>query len=253
MKETTKETALVFVPKLPDTPGWVALPYAKQQEIVEHTSRVQQFRRMQRLGEFGELVELTQVNQLLEGEELKMLDYLRVVYPDHNWRTLYRKQQAFQEVATHIPNSVLKKIAGVNEEVLGKFERITSAPLGEIQRVLREMPILPLTTDKAAEQYLLEVDNKLLEERQDRYKKGRIRFDDNQAAKAATNAVLHYMKKIKLKTSADNRQFLKRVFGYVMEARGVPGTLQVVRVPIPDGVIIRRGRPKGSKTRKEAA
>ena len=48
----------VFVPGLPDTPGWVALSRKKQDQLLEHTSHIQQNRQLQVLGEFGELMEL---------------------------------------------------------------------------------------------------------------------------------------------------------------------------------------------------
>lgn len=244
------DAPLLFVEGLDSTPGWVVLPYDKQKQIVEHTSHVQRFRQMQRLGEFGELVELTQVHQILEGEDMEMKNFLRVVYPDHSERTIYRKLQVFQEVSTHIPNSVLKKIGGLNEEVLTNFENITTAPIGEIRRVLKQMPMLPLTTDKAAEQYLAEVNEKLSHDRRKRAKGKRV--DDDFAAKMATNGVLHYMKQTKLTTSAEKRQFLKRVFGWIMEAQAIPGTISTTRLAIPEGLLIRRGRPR-SKPRKEAA
>lgn len=238
------EAIQIFVPTLPDTPGWVALPYDKQQQIVEHTSHIQQYRQMQRLGEFGELLELTQVQQLLDGEEMRMDDYLRMLYPAHHQRTILRKQHAFAELSAHIPNSLLKKITGLGQDVLSRFERITTAALGDIQNAIRDMPLLPVTTNQAAEKYLEELDAKLMEERQTRRKKGlKIKGDEGYAAKMATNAVLHYIRNTKLKTSAEKRQWLKRMLGWVMEAQAISGSLTASRVSIPDGILIRRGRP----------
>lgn len=255
MKNVEDQKAIqVYVPKLPDTPGWVALPYDKQQKLVEHTSHIVQARRTQRVCEFIELVELTQVQQLLEGEALKMRSYLRLIYPGQNERFLSRKLQAFRELSTTIPNSVLKRITSVGEDVLSKFDRIAQAPLGDIQNALREMPLLPVNTEKDAEKYLGELDEKILKERKRRRLKGmKLHKDEDYAVKMATNALLHYLKATGLKTSAEKRQWFKRVFGYAMEAQAVPGVLSISRVPIPEGLIIRRGRPIGSKTRREEA
>lgn len=241
----------VFVEGLDSTPGWVALPYQKQQELVEHTDRVMRFRQMQRIGEFGEMVELTQVDQLLDGEDMQMKDYLRIVYPNHSQRTIARKQHAFQELSTTIPNSVLKRITALGEDTLSKFDRIAQAAIGDIRNALRVMPVLPVNTDKDAEKYLGELDAKLLEERKHRRAKGKKGKDEEYAAKMACNGVLHYVRGTNLKTSAEKRQWLKRVIGWVMEAQAVAGSFTASRIPIPDGIIIKRGRPP--KNRKEAA
>lgn len=242
----------VFVPELPHTPGWIALSPKKREQLLLHTSHIQQYRQMQRLGEFGELLELTQVQQLLDGEEMQMGSYLRIVYPAHHQRTIIRKQQAFAELAATIPNSVLKRITALGQDVLGKFDRISAAALGDIRNALRVMPVLPVNSDKDAEKYLTELDDKLLEERKTRRRKGKVHEDEAYAAKMATNALIHYIRSTKLKTSAEKRQWLKRVFGWTMEAQAVPGTINATRISIPDGIIIRRGRPRKSPL-KEAA
>jgi hypothetical protein len=59
------------------------------------------------------------------------------------------------------------------------------------------------------------------------------------------------MRMAKLKTSAEKRHWMQRVLGWAMEAEAVSGTMRAGRIAIPDGVIIRRGRPRGSK--KKAA
>lgn len=207
---------------------------------------------MQRLGEFGELLELTQVQQLLDGESMKMGDYLRRLYPDKAARTIFRKQQAFAELAATIPNSVLKRITGLGQDVLLKFDRISTAALGDIRNAIREMPLLPVSTDKDAEKYLTELNGKLIEERKHRRKVGKVKEDETYAAKMATNALIHYLRGTKLTTSAEKRQWLTRVVGWVMEAQAIPRTMQISRVPIPDGIIIRRGRPR-TRQIKEAA
>lgn len=81
----------VFVEGLESTPGWVALSRKKQDELLEHTSHIQQNRQLQKLGEFGELLELYRVQQLLEGEEMQMRDYVQRLYPEHTRRTVNRK------------------------------------------------------------------------------------------------------------------------------------------------------------------
>lgn len=237
----------IFVPGLPDTPGWVKLSRRKQDALLEHTSHIEQNRQMQMLGEFGELMELWQVQQLLDGEEMKMSAYLNKLYPDKHRRTIDRKRQTFEEFAKLVPQAVMKRITARGVSALGKFQRIANAYIGDIRNALKELHALPASTDKDAEKYLEALDLKLLENRKSRRKSKPQHQDERESAKLATNGVLHYMRACtSLKTSAQKRQFLTRVFGWVMEAQAVSGTLRVGRIPIPDGILIRRGRPKGT-------
>jgi hypothetical protein len=234
----------VFVPGLPDTPGWLRLSRKKQDALLEHTSHIQQNRQLQMLGEFGELMELYQVQQLLEGEEMKMSNYLRTIYPDRHQRTIDRKREVFAEFVASIPASVIKRLGSATTEMMGRFERIAHAALGDIRNAVRELPQLPASTEKDAENYLEALDTKLLEHRQLKRKGKPLHHDEQLAAKMATNAVLHYLRACGLKTSAEKRKFLTRIMGWVMEAQAVSGTLRAGRIPIPDGIIIRRGRPR---------
>jgi hypothetical protein len=247
----------IFVAGLPDTPGWVKLSRKKQDALLEHTSHIQQNRQLQMLGEFGELMELYQVKQLLEGEEMQMRDYMTRVYPDRHYRTISRKMDAFNQLVSTIPAGVMKRLGSVQLDVLNRFERITTAALGDIRNAIKELPQLPANTDKDAEVYLETLDTKIAEHRRLKRKGKPLQKDEREAAKMATNAVLHYLKACGLKTSAEKRKFLTRVMGWVMQAQAVSGTLRAGRIPIPDGILIRRGRPKGTgkkqRLRQEAA
>lgn len=242
----------IFVEGMQDTPGWVALSRKKQDALLEHTSHIQQNRQLQMLGEFGELMELYQVQQLLEGEAMKMSDYLRRIYPDRHQRTIDRKREAFAQLAATIPAPVLKRLASLGEDVLSRFDRIANAALGDIRNAVKELPALAGSTDKATEKYLEDLDTKLLEHRKTRRKGKPLHQEEEFAAKMATNALINYMRSCGLKTSAEKRHFLTRVFGWTMEAQAVSGTIKVGRVSIPDGILIRRGRPR-KRPLKEAA
>lgn len=217
----------ILISVLQDTPGWAALSPKKQDELLEHTSYLQKNREVRRLGEFGELVELTQVQQLLDGEEMKMHDYLRLIYPKHHQRTIARKQQAFAELAATIPNSVLKRITAIGQDVISKskFDRIATAALGDIRNAIHEMPLLPVATDKDARMYLAEIEGKLAEERRNRRKIGRPGNDEMLAAEKATKDVLKYLRSCGFEATAQKRQWLIRVVGFVMDDQEITGTL----------------------------
>jgi len=253
-RSSLEKPALVFVAGLPDTPGWLALSRKKQDQLLEHTSHIQQHRRLQTLGEFGELMELYQVQQLLEGEELKIHHYIRAIYSDRHRRTAERKHKAFKEFVEKIPNPVLQRLSSLGTEILDKFDRIANTQIGRIQSAIRELPQLAVSNDKDAEKYLEALDAKLLEHRKLVPKGKSIDQDEEQAKKMATNAVLHYMRKCReLKTSAQKRKFLQRVMGWVMDAHAVSGMIRAHRIPIPDGVRILRGRPKMTEEEKRKA
>lgn len=251
-KPSEQGVIAIFVEGLQNTPGWIALSRKKQDQLLEHTSHIQQNKQLQMLGEFGELMELYQVQQLLEGEEMKMFDYLKRLYPEQHVRTIFRKQAAFNELASAIKPEVMKKIASLGSEVLARFDRIAHAALGDIRNAVRELPALPAATGQSAEKLLEQLDSKLLEHRQNKRKGRAMKPNGEMSAKMATNSVINYMRAAGLKTSAEKRQFLTRVMGWVMEAQAVSGTLRAGRISIPDGIIIRRGRPR-KYPRKEAA
>lgn len=250
-KQAGNGVIVAWVPGLESTPGWVALSRKKQDALLEHTSHIQQFRHMQRLGEFGELIELTQVQQLLDGEEMHMDNYLKLIYPQHHDRTIQRKHRAYIEMAANIPNPVLKRIAAAGQDVIGKFDRIAAAAMGDILNAVREMPLLSVNTDKDAERFMEDLNGKLAEERKTRRQKG-LHKDQGFAEKMATNALIHYIRESGVKTSAEKRQFISRVVSWTMEAEAVHGTIQASRVAIPEEMVVRRGRPR-KHPRKEAA
>lgn len=235
----------VFVPGLPDVPGWLYLSPEKQDALLQLTSDVKQFDAMSALGEFGKLMRLTEVARLLDGEEMRMRDYLRLLYPTSEERTLARKQQMFADMAATIPLPILKETLTLGEEVMRQFDRIASAPLGEIRNALREMPLLPVNTEHSAEAYMATLNSKIIEARKERRQKGRGEEEPDFPERSAMKAVLHYLRSAGLKTSAQKRQFLQRVVGWVMESEAVSGTLRCGRVSVPEGYAPRgRGRPR---------
>lgn len=239
--------------KLPEIPGWHSLARTEQDSLVTYTDELHKYRQLQGLGEFGQLMVLTQVQQLIDGKEMSMEDYLRFNYPQHHQRTIHRKQQAFSELAATIPNPILKKLSAFGQDVIGHFDRIATATLGDIRNAIREMPLLPVSTDKDAEKWLVELDGKLLEERQNRRKVAAAPPDREFLEKVAANDLVSHMTEAKLKTSSEKRQFLTRVIGWAMEAHAVHGTLRAGRIPIPGGVLRPKGRPRMTDEEKERA
>lgn len=243
-QKTPSGVIAVFVPGLEDTPGWIALSRKKQDALLEHTSHIQQNRQLQMLGEFGELMELSQVQQLLDGEAMKMADYIKRIYPDRHIRTIQRKREIFDQLVQAIPASVMKRLTAIGTDALGRFDRIANAALGDIRNAVKELPALPASTNKEAERYLEELDTKLLEHRKQKRQGQPVQIDDERAAKMAANAISHYAKACGLATSAQKRSWLTKVVGWAMEAQAVTGSVTAQRLSIPGGVLLQVGRPR---------
>jgi hypothetical protein len=242
----------VFVEGLQDIPGWITMSRKKQDAMLQITSDVQQFHGMRQLGEFGELLRLTEAEQLLEGEEMKMADYMRLLYPDKHKKTIERKLQVFGQIVANIPHSKLKSLSALGADVLSRFERIAHAALGDIRNAVRELASLPSSTEQNPEKYLEALDTQLSQQRKKKSKALTRHRDVNDAAKFIANALIHYARSSDAETSAERRHLLTRAVGWAMEALAIGGTIHITRVPIPDGVLIRRGRPR-KHPKKEAA
>lgn len=234
----------IFVHGLSDTPGWLKLSRTKQDDLLQHTAHIQQFRQMHKLGKFGELVHLVHVQLLLDDEEMDIKRYLALLCPSEHQRTIHRKAKALADIAATIPNSYLHEITQIGQDVLAKFDKIPNAALGDIRNALHKMPLLPVSTEQGGEKFLEELNDRVGEERKQRRKIGLMAVDMGIAEKTAVDALIHHICKAKLKTSAEKRQFLTRVIGWTMEDQAIHGTLRASRVPIPNGVIIRRDRPR---------
>lgn len=252
-QKTPSGVIAVFVPGLEDTPGWLALSRKKQDALLEHTSHIQQNRQLQMLGEFGQLLELYEVKRLLEGEHMKMTDYLRRIYPDRHIRTIQRKQESFAAFVGGIHPTMMKKMREISSGTIAKFNRLASAKLGDIQNAITEVPslALPVSSNDDVVERLEELDSKLLEHRKLKRRGHRIHMKEEYAAKVAANSLSHYMKACGIATSAQKRSWLTKVVGWAMEAQAVSGHITGTRLSIPGGELIPLGRPR--KKPKEAA
>lgn len=243
-KSTEGAALQVYQPKLDNIPGWTALSAKKQGELYEHTSHIHQYRQMQNMGRFGELVELVHVHLLLDGEDMKMDPYVAHIYPNDHERTIKRKVEALSEISATIPKPILKQISSIGQDVLSSYDHLLTAALGDIRNAVREMPLLPVSTEKNAEHYLEELNGKISAERKNRPKLAKMKKSKSFAEQAAANAVIHYLRIAGLKTSAEKRQFLTRVCGWAMEIEAVHGTLRCGRIAPPEGVGRTVGRPR---------
>jgi hypothetical protein len=198
-------------------------------------------------------MELRQVEQLLEGEKMKIKDYLRLLYPDRTKRTIDRKRRMYAELSASIPPAVLKRLGRAGSDLREQYERIATAAIGDIRNAVRELPALTANTDREAGKYLEQLNAKLFEDRQVKRAGGKraASLDEKDCAKMATVSVLKYLRFSHLKTSQQKIKFLARVVGWVMHEEAIAGTMRAGRITTPEGIIVPRGRPR--KTPKKAA
>ena len=247
-KTSGTRDAQIFQARLDELPGWNTLSATKQGELYEHTTRIHSYDQMERMGKFGKLVELVNVHLLLEGEEMRMEPYVARIYPTDHARTIKRKVQDLGEISARIPKPILEEISSVGQDVLSKYDHLLSVALGDIRNAVNEMPLLPVSTEKRAEEFLEELDGKVQEERKNRPIVAKLRKMKDFAEQAGANAVIQHMRTAELKTSAQKRQFLQRVGGWAMDAEAVSGMVRLHRIPRPEGVGRHVGRPRrGSK------
>lgn len=132
----------------------------------------------------------------------------------------------------------------MDANVLIQFDRIARSSLGDIRNALQKIPALPSSTQKDAKEILEAVEEKLSEDRQSRARSPHETINKQTAMNMLVNAGNRFMRQAGLKTSQEKIHFLQTACGWLMEAQAIPGTLRIHRTPIPDGVIVARGRPR---------
>lgn len=252
-RESRANTAIErFTPGLEKLRGWESLGREKQDEFLKNNSDLLGFRQMKGMGEFGEMLKLIAQDELIQGTEMDIRDYLKVLYKKNKIRTEQRKYEALRAFTAKLPAKAVNRMASHSLDVLEKFHRIATAALGDIGNALREMPALPATaSEKETEAYFEKVEEKLTEHRKNRRKGIPLKKDDELAKKMAANALIHYDEAAGLETSAERRKFGTTVLGWYMDAKAVSGTIRAGRISRPEGVPAVRGRPRKTGQKDE--
>lgn len=239
----------VYVPELTNTPGWVSLTQGQKEWLQQRTSNIQQYRKMEGMAAIAGCIELIDVEEGLKGTNMSMTNYIRTVF-GHSERTAWRKLKDFKELRKYLPPQVIRTIAAQGNTLLKGASGVGPK---ELLAAAKQLPAPSTKDEKTIEGYIMnDLRTKLKEQRSDRRAAPRqLTITEEHAAKMALHSLLRYMRMAKLKTSAEKRHWMQRVLGWAMEAEAVSGTMRAGRIAIPDGVIIRRGRPRGSK--KKAA
>ena len=247
-----KETSIaVFSPELQNTPGWAALARDKQDWLLEHTSNILQYRRMEGLSAVAASKELAEIQIALEGGPIKMKHYIRSVFGASE-RTAWRRLADFKELRKYWSDNMIEMIASKGATLL---KGASGIHMGSLLKVARLAPTAPKSKDdKVIEAYITKDLRDAIKDTRSAARTGKVvKITGEDAAKMAFNSVVRVMRGVKLATSAEKRKWLTTVVGWVMEYNAISGTMRVGRIAIPDGTIAKVGRPRGSTRKKKAA
>lgn len=245
-----QQKMIVFEPGLPNTPGWTGLSEAKQQWLQEKTSNIKKWGGMEGLASVNGGLELMEVKQGLEDSPMGITDYLKTVYGGHE-RTGFRKLEDTEDLLDKWPADLVRSVAERGALLLRGTANIG---LKDLVNVARELPA-PKGRDKKTIDAFIEgkVRDKLKEIKTTRRAGKVLKLRNEDGLKIMFNHDRRVMRAMKgLSTSADRREVLKTVVGWLMEDFAVPGTLECQRLSIPEGMVAKVGRPH-KKGREKAA
>lgn len=241
---------IIFEPGLPGTPGWASLSEAKKERIQKRTSNIKKFGAMEGLAAVSGGIELLEVKRELEGEKMGITDYIKTVWGEKSERTGFRRLQDIEELTKHWPADVTKAVAERGALLL---RGSTGIGIKDLIAVAKDLPAPKEHDTESLDKFIeVKVRAKLKEHKAVRRTGKTVKMTDDDAMKVLFNTGRRIMRAAKnLHTSIENKNFLKTVVGWWMEERAVPGTLEVKRTPIPEGVVAQVGYPRGKKRAKK--
>lgn len=232
---------MIFDQGLPRAKGWVGLDEETKREIQQITSDVKNFGAMEDFGRVGSGLKLMEADQKLVGKSLNITTYIETIYkssPASGWRRL---KQA-RKLAKKWPADLIQTIAKKGPLLL---QGVAGIEMGDLIRVAEELPAPKKHDEKTIEGFIQnDVRQKLSENRSGRRAGKTIRLNNEDGQRIIFNSTRRVMKAMKgLNTSADRRDVLRTVIGWLMEDFAIAGTLECKRVSIPEGTIAKVGRP----------
>lgn len=238
-----------ITPNLEQAPGWMALSQEKRDWLTTKTANITNYKRLEGLAALGGSIELEEVERALKSEPMSFTTYVRTVYGS-SARTAFRRLADLKELRKHWNDSVIKGIASNGAMWL---RGAAGSGMKDVINVARELPA-PRTNEPAVIEGFVsrKVREKLREQRRHRRTGAVLRLDEEGSVRAALNALLRYMRAARLHNAAGKKKWLIRVVGMAMENQVIPGPITVNRLDVPDGYILRRGRPRKMHARKAA-
>lgn len=232
----------VFVPGLPNTPGWVALNQAEKDWVQQATSDVNSNFRAAGIASLKGILSLMSIQAYLEGKPMTMTNWLRTSFPGSE-RAGRRWLQLGDELIKYAPQEALLALAEKGVANLGNLQT------GHLLPAVKKLP--PPKDKKQYTAWAEKIGEEVKQTYRERRKGHHSKLSEDGALVAFVQTTVRLMKEAKLGTSAEQRGFLKRGVGIVMEERAITGTISTERISIPEGFFPKRGRPR-KKERKAA-
>jgi hypothetical protein len=239
-----KQEIEVFVPQLPHTPGWVAMTPSDRDWLQEHTSAALSDFRDSGLKAISCCIRIAEIQNFLDGKSMTFTNWVRTAFGSSE-RTAYRWLASYKEqLQVANPQAILylaqEGLAGVNNTIQPK----------ELTPVLKALPAPKTTDKKSLEGWRQRVSEELRTRRSKRRKRVTIKLDAEDAMRDFVIVARRLLRESDLNTSADQRKWLTRALGYLMDLRAIAGTITAERTSIPDGWMPVVGRPrKGPKAK----
>lgn len=233
-----KQEIEIFVQQLPQTPGWVAMNPRDREWLQESTSEALSLFRESGLTAIKFCAKLSEIQNFLEHQPMTFTNWVRSSFGPSE-RTAYRWLAAYKELRGTAPEPAIlylaqEGLAGVNNTLQPR----------ELIPVLKSLPAPKSTDKKALEPWRQKVSEELRSRRSKRRKRISLKHSDEDALRVFVTITRRLLRDAGIDSSAEQRKWLARGVGYVMQLRAIGGTISAERTPIPDGFMPQVGRPR---------
>ncbi len=235
-----KQEIELFVAQLPSTPGWVGMNQSDREWLQQETSSALTLYRESGLKAIQFCIKLDSIQQFLEGKTMNFTNWVRTCFGSSE-RTAYRWLSAYKEMRGAVPDQALlylaqEGLAGVNNTLQPR----------ELLPVLKALPAPKGGDRKTLEGWSEKVSQELRQRRSKRRKRVSLTLKEEDALRVFVITARRLMREAKLESSAEQRAWLKRGVGYIMQLRAISGTVTTERTSIPEGFMPQVGRPRKS-------
>lgn len=235
----------LYIPELPNTPGWVALNAAEQEKVQELTSNAVGNLRKTGLLWLQFCLDVGAVYEFLKNKPVTIQNWYRTALPQ-SMSTGKRALAAYKRLKQIRGMKSMEPILYLAQEGIAGMGNIQG---GEVLDAVERNP--PPADKKDLPAWKGRIAEKLKKGRQERRKKQPISRDA--AVLDIVLSIKYALRAAQLDTKAQEKAVIKEGVGYAMDQRAIPGSVTIERTPAPEGFVPRTGRPRIHKKTKKAA
>lgn len=221
---------------LSSTPGWLALDQHERKWLQEHTDNAITSFHQSGLKAIQCCAELATIQRFLGGKPMAFSTWLQTSFGGSG-RTAYRWLKSYKEMRGAASDEAILYLA--QQGIAG----LNNIGHGEVASVLRRLPPPETSEKKVLEAWREKVGEQLRIGRRARRKKS-LRLAPEDAKKVFITNTVRLLRDSGLKSPAQQLEWLREGVGMIMERRVLSGTFKTRRIPIPEGFMPKRGRPR---------